>query len=530
MFFLLIIGIIAVGVAIWRLLAVRRNEESLPQFSLILFMAGLFLIWDFFMPVPDWVSALFWLLLVAALVVALLVAFSIAWMAAVAVASIGTLLLLVSGIFTATPRSSDTEAAQPAPTATIQVKDDNGDTKVLEFHGNKDEKVLAAHETVNDTFATASLKGDKTPVTSWTDLWNRVHAQSDQAKTEYIAAFNERAKILGITWERVPLLVDAEKRGFDSRVIQSVNLTMTDEQIRLLAKEVAGDLAKTLPIVRIEGATVTTNGGTGSALVIQDWADNRPGTHVSLTVPADLAKPEANLAHAANFIGVDTTCTNIGRGVIKQPQDYLPKKSKPSPSPTPSATVTTTATPTPTATVIVTPTPTATVTPTATPTPTATVTPTPTPTATVTPTPTATVTPTATPTPTATVTQPGKEPTKDPAVNGNAPTNGAPVTAEPTAAPPKVDETKAPVIYTTPPAPPASEIPRTEVPTPGPNQGGSTDAPVEGTVDEDVCGALCGGGIETTDASTGSALGLLFFPFWAIAFVGKKRSNQRRSH
>jgi hypothetical protein len=45
-----------------------------------------------------------------------------------------------------------------------------------------------------------------------------------------------------------------------------------------------------------------------------------------------------------------------------------------------------------------------------------------------------------------------------------------------------------------------------------------------------VCGALCGGGIETTDASTGSALGLLFFPLWGIALARKKRSNQRRSH
>ncbi len=570
--FSLILGLVAVGFALWRLTVALRNkskEGGFPQFSLLLFMAGAFLIVAHFFEVAEWIATVFWVTLLAAAIVAAFVPFKISFGLAIAVFVINAIVLLPIAIVLAPDTNSSASVTEQSETVKIEAS--NGKTETLERHGDEKDKVLAAHETVNDTFATASLPGHQSALTSWTDLWNRVETLPEADKTKYVSAFNE-ATALGLKWDDVPLLVDAEARGFESRVIQAINVNLTDEQVRSLAKELVGDLAAALPVVTIEGATVTTNGGTGSNFVLTKWADERPGIHISLTIPADLAHPTANVNDASKFVGVDTICANIGQGII--PRDHLPKKkTQPTPTTAPPTTAPpttappttappttappttappttappttappttappttappttappttappttappttappTTAPPTtaPPTTAPPTTAPPTTAPPTTAPPTTAPPTTAPPTTAPPTTAPPTTAPPTTAPPTTApptTAPPTTAPPGKVPSKEPQAPSNGTPVTAEPTAAPPRVEETAAPDVYVTPSAPAPVETPRTEVPTAGPNEGAPTEAPVIGTVDEEEC-AVCGGGISSSDGNLGLLIAL----------------------
>jgi len=85
-----------------------------------------------------------------------------------------------------------------------------------------------------------------------------------------------------------------------------------------------------------------------------------------------------------------------------------------------------------------------------------------------------------------------KDPSKDPAVTGNAPDNGTPMPDPGPATAPEVPKSDAPVTVTVPEAPKPAETPReTEVPI---NEGAPVATPVTGVTDSTTC-AVCGGGM-----------------------------------
>jgi hypothetical protein len=252
---------------------------------------------------------------------------------------------------------------------------------------------LVGSAAVNDTFATATLPGNGT-VHSWSELVQRFDRASDVQKAEYASTFDTSAHLFGGTWSEVtPKLLAAEKAGVDTRVIQVVNSTVTDDQARSLIREDAGAAAASLPIVRVNGAVVTTNGGVGVKSVVNHWANNRSVVQTVLTVPQNIKqiKPEqasANVQAASVAVDVAGPCSNIDTGVVEQPKPQPKAPVKQTPTTPPGSG---TATPTPTQT-----------------------------TSTPTPTPTET---TATPTPTPTETTPTPECTYLPPGNGESPTS-----------------------------------------------------------------------------------------------------------
>jgi hypothetical protein len=399
-------------------------KANLPQFALLALVPAALLGVNLFVHLTDTTWGIFWVIWFIALFISILLSGTLGMVAA-SVITIAAIVLMFVGpelvSVRATTQAQELRLALPNDTIKTVDYHDNGSTP-----GASPDAPLVGSAAVNDTFATATLPGNGT-VHSWSELVQRFDRASDVQKAEYASTFDTSAHLFGGTWSEVtPKLLAAEKAGVDTRVIQVVNSTVTDDQARSLIREDAGAAAASLPIVRVNGAVVTTNGGVGVKSVVNHWANNRSVVQTVLTVPQNIKqiKPEqasANVQAASVAVDVAGPCSNIDTGVVEQPKPQPKAPVKQTPTTPPGSG---TATPTPTQTTS-TPTPTPTET-TATPTPTpteTTATPTPTPTQTTsTPTPTPTET-TATPTPTPTETTPTPECTYLPPGNGESPTS-----------------------------------------------------------------------------------------------------------
>jgi hypothetical protein len=396
-------------------------KANLPQFALLALVPAALLGVNLFVHLTDTTWGIFWVIWFIALFISILLSGTLGMVAA-SVITIAAIVLMFVGpelvSVRATTQAQELRLALPNDTIKTVDYHDNGSTP-----GASPDAPLVGSAAVNDTFATATLPGNGT-VHSWSELVQRFDRASDVQKAEYASTFDTSAHLFGGTWSEVtPKLLAAEKAGVDTRVIQVVNSTVTDDQARSLIREDAGAAAASLPIVRVNGAVVTTNGGVGVKSVVNHWANNRSVVQTVLTVPQNIKqiKPEqasANVQAASVAVDVAGPCSNIDTGVVEQPKPQPKAPVKQTPTTPPGSG---TATPTPTQT---------------------TSTPTPTPTET-------TATPTPTPTPECTYLPPGngESPTSDKCLAAKDPKDSLPgPTGKPTApAPTDPVETTQPV-------------------------------------------------------------------------------------
>ncbi|HTK39437.1 MAG TPA: hypothetical protein VL362_01060 [Patescibacteria group bacterium] len=411
------------------------------QWATLSAVAALWIILCYTVDVPAGWVVFFWIIWLACLVATIIWEFALGMVAAVMAVIAGLLIMIFAG---SVSWSHDTAAPAPSqpPKPSVTVTNGAGQSQQVPLVTNTDETTdtPAAGEQTSDDAATRPTLDCQLPLQSLSELVTCVNG-SDK-KDEFITYYNAHKGALGASWSDV---VNLAKKEVETRVIVIANSNISDQEARqlLVDKKVVKDMkeAKSLPIVRVDGALVnTTSGATGSGS-ITPFADSRSQVRVLLVAREGTQKQieEAKKGH-----GTLAECSNLATGIVVVPKTVTRTVTTTQPPVTvtsPPVTVTTTQPPTTTTT---TPTPTTTTT---TPTPTTTTT-TPTPTTTTTetcppwenghvptpdsngncekdpgviPSPTATHTPVPSPSGSPETTQPTETHTADPTVTPGAP-------------------------------------------------------------------------------------------------------------
>lgn len=517
-------GVLAVVAAIPRKLGRSDDKYSAKSGAVIFGSLAVFVVLNAFTMIGFWPSLTFWVLWGSAALVYPIRA------ATKGVDSFGAVIGLIStGLVVAILAAmgffgwfgANGPEAPAKGQEVISVDRGNGQTQTLPHVGDKPDatadKPLAGADAVNDTTAPPTLKDGKGPVTSWTNLVERVEALPKDQRDAYIKAINARSKFLG-TWEDVKryAALEKEQKGLDTRVILILNSDVTDQQARDALRKKMGDVVDHLPIVRASGDLINTRGvETGK---IEDFGDGRSQIRVILTVPLWDAKEKkyvANLEAAKKGTGILVECTNPATGIVPKPHVIIvpPKKTPPPPGKTPPATTHTTPPPTSTTT----PPPTSTTTP-----PPTTTTPPP-PTETTTPPPT-----TTTPPPPTTTPPPEETPTKGPVPHESGkptvgPPSGQPESSAPVESHPADPTTKPGDEVTSVPAPGATQEPSSD---PKPDPVG-TQAPTDGTTipdpDATTSPAITPTAMEVQQGNGSIAVAALLGAIFLVPLAGVRR-------
>jgi hypothetical protein len=304
------------------------------QFALLFGTLALFLVVKLIEPdIHPVIQLFFWIFWIAGLIWAMASNPSRGFTVALGVFGIAFLLVMINiPLAMSSSRDQSVEAAQ---FLTVQ-RDENGPVQNLAFVSNtkttSPDNPVVGEETVNTTNLQPSVDDGKGPVTSWTNLVERVNALPKDKKQAYIEAINQRSKQLG-SWEQVEQYAALEKNGKlgDTRVILVLNSNLSDQQVRNEVRPYIGDAADKLLIVRAHGALINTRGVDSGQ--IEDFADNRSQVRVILAVPVKqksggyVADKEGKGVERG--YGILTECTNPSTGIVQNPnpKPYIPTPS-----------------------------------------------------------------------------------------------------------------------------------------------------------------------------------------------------------